>query len=457
MTCRNTGTRLDMPERCSVPGMRRIRLASILAALLLVGAAAPALAQGTVTVSIELAGNGTGTVVSEPAGISCPGTCSGAFAPGEPLTLVAAPDAGATFTGWGGACSGTDPCVLTPAEDVSVTARFADTYRVGAMIRGPGGGAFHGRWIVEPTPGPEQTVAEKAGRSERVTFAVRVVNDGAQVDDVLLQGTGDRGGTSVRYLEGDRDVTADVVAGTYTLSGLAPAEGVTLRLVVEVAPEAAISAERAWTIRATSAAEPEAVDAVRAEVTVVWRPVAFARAVGVTLVEPAREVVAVTYHESLFGSAAAQRPLGRLLINANPDKFDPPPETQGPDYIVMDSRGRPTPATSAADIVMEATTPARSPVSGRVMSVTPYRLYCSYPDVRVMIRPADDRARSVMVVHLVRVRVERGDVVVAGRTVLGRPRTFPFPYDTDDYVPGGHPHIHIEIERDGSSPLPGCR
>jgi hypothetical protein len=62
-----------------------------------------------------------------------------------------------------------------------------------------------------------------------------------------------------------------------------------------------------------------------------------------------------------------------------------------------------------------------------------------------------------MVVHLVRVRVERGDVVVAGRTVLGRPRTFPFPYDTDDYVPGGHPHIHIEIERDGSSPLPGCR
>jgi len=91
------------------------------------------------------------------------------------------------------------------------------------------------------------------------------------------------------------------------------------------------------------------------------------------------------------------------------------------------------------------------------MSVTPYRLYCSYPDVRVMIRPVDAPARSVMVVHLLGVRVGRGDRVEAGRTVLGRPRPFPFPYDTDDYVAGGHPHVHVEIERDGSSPLPGCR
>jgi len=123
----------------------------------------------------------------------------------------------------------------------------------------------------------------------------------------------------------------------------------------------------------------------------------------------------------------------------------------------MDSRGRPTPATSAADIVMRATTPVRSPVTGRVMSVTPYRLYCSYPDVRVMIRPADAPASSVMLVHLAGVRVDRGDRLIVGRTVIGRARPFPFPYDTDDYVPGGHPHVHVEIERDGSSPLPGCR
>lgn len=437
--------------------MRRLGSLCWMLAILVLASAAPALAQTVVIVSVELRGNGIGVVTSDPPGISCGTTCEATFETGGVVTLSAVPDPEAGFAGWGGACTGTDPCVLDLTADRSVTARFDDRHRPGLMIRGPGESSFRGRWIVEPVPGPRQTVAEQVGRGEQAAFTVRVVNDGIEPDDVVLTGTGDRGGTSVRYLADGDDVTEQVVAGTFELRGLAPGEAATLRVLVSVSAEAMIGADRAWTISGASLAEPEAVDAVRAEVRVVWRPVPFAKALGVTLVEPGSEILAVAYHESLFGSAAAMRPLGTVLVNANPQKFDPPPSTPGPGYIVMDSRGRPTPATSGADIVMRATTPARSPVTGRVMSVTPYRLYCSYPDVRVMIRPVDAPTRSVMVVHLLGVRVGRGDRVEAGRTVLGRPRPFPFPYDTDDYVAGGHPHVHVEIERDGSSPLPGCR
>jgi CSLREA domain-containing protein len=79
----------------------------------------------THTLSVALAGSGTGSVRG--AGITCPGTCSRTFAAGTPVTLLATPSAGSTFTGWGGACSGTATCVTTLNADTSVTATFATT------------------------------------------------------------------------------------------------------------------------------------------------------------------------------------------------------------------------------------------------------------------------------------------------------------------------------------------
>jgi hypothetical protein len=40
------------------------------------------------------------------------------------VTLTATPAAGSSFTGWGGACSGTGKCTLTMNSDKSVTAQF---------------------------------------------------------------------------------------------------------------------------------------------------------------------------------------------------------------------------------------------------------------------------------------------------------------------------------------------
>jgi hypothetical protein len=78
-----------------------------------------------VNLTVTLAGAGTGTVTSVPAGINCPGTCVAPYAPGTMVTLTATPTGGSSFTGWsGGGCSGTGTCVVTMAAATAVTATF---------------------------------------------------------------------------------------------------------------------------------------------------------------------------------------------------------------------------------------------------------------------------------------------------------------------------------------------
>jgi RHS repeat-associated protein len=81
----------------------------------------------TQTLTLDLAGSGTGTVSSNPAGISCTGaaqTCTAAFADSTVVTLTATPDSGQAFTGWSGACSGTGTCTVTLSAARYVAAHF---------------------------------------------------------------------------------------------------------------------------------------------------------------------------------------------------------------------------------------------------------------------------------------------------------------------------------------------
>jgi hypothetical protein len=86
------------------------------------GGTPPPMADLTVT----KAGAGSGTVASLPAGISCGSDCSHSYNEGTDVTLTASPDAGSTFAGWSGACSGTSDCNLDMDSDKSVTATFDD-------------------------------------------------------------------------------------------------------------------------------------------------------------------------------------------------------------------------------------------------------------------------------------------------------------------------------------------
>lgn len=77
------------------------------------------------TLTVSRAGTGSGTVTSNPAGISCGSTCSFDYGTGTSVTLTASATSGSTFAGWtGGGCAGTGTCTVTVNAATTVTATF---------------------------------------------------------------------------------------------------------------------------------------------------------------------------------------------------------------------------------------------------------------------------------------------------------------------------------------------
>lgn len=186
------------------------------------------------------------------------------------------------------------------------------------------------------------------------------------------------------------------------------------------------------------------------------RSQAFAEADGLMLERPAAKVDAYAYHESLFKTAVEMTPLGRAAV-IDTSAFIRLKPTSGPRYIVMASRNRGTGPTTAVDVVLPPGETIYSPVSGVVVDASEYRLYCRVPDHRVIIRPDASPNHRVVLFHLVDVHVRKGDVLIAGRSPVGRPHVFtPHNAQYDNYVRGDRPHVHIEVETFPSRPLPGC-
>ncbi|GAC1550745.1 MAG: hypothetical protein NVS3B10_13660 [Polyangiales bacterium] len=86
------------------------------------GDSAPAPVAGSVLLSVTVVG--TGRVVSQPAGIACPGQCSARFMPGTSVTLVSTPAEGWKLDSWTGACSGAGACAVTLAADTAITSKL---------------------------------------------------------------------------------------------------------------------------------------------------------------------------------------------------------------------------------------------------------------------------------------------------------------------------------------------
>ena len=107
------------------------------------------------TLTITGSGPGEGRVTADPAGIDCAldggaasGVCAAAFPSGTAVTLTATAGPGSTFAGWGGACRGTAPCVVTVAEAVGVSAMFD---REAATLTVTGAGDGDGAVAAAPT------------------------------------------------------------------------------------------------------------------------------------------------------------------------------------------------------------------------------------------------------------------------------------------------------------------
>jgi len=98
----------------------------------------------TLTVTVNNAGTGSGTVTSNDGGINnCGTSCSASYDSGTPVTLTARPATGSIFTGWSGcdAVSGTT-CTVTMNAARSVTASFApQRFTLTAAVNNVGGGS----------------------------------------------------------------------------------------------------------------------------------------------------------------------------------------------------------------------------------------------------------------------------------------------------------------------------
>jgi hypothetical protein len=163
---------------------------------------------------------------------------------------------------------------------------------------------------------------------------------------------------------------------------------------------------------------------------------------------PVDAPVAAAFHEASYRDAVRLRPLGVCRVCRNRWKYSPPdPLDRSLSYIVMDTRGRSQPATSAVDVVVRRRSEILSPIDGVVRRVKRYRLYGRYRDFRVEVRPEGVRRRRVVMLHLSHVRLRRGDRVEASVTPIGRARKLPFESQVDRYVPGRYPHVHLEVKR----------
>ncbi|MGH2691419.1 MAG: hypothetical protein ACRDHM_02845 [Actinomycetota bacterium] len=163
----------------------------------------------------------------------------------------------------------------------------------------------------------------------------------------------------------------------------------------------------------------------------------FALAESLPLVEPGAATIGYGYHQSLYRTAIALRPLVS--------------------HVVMGSRSRGTGATTSADVVVGSSARVSAPVTGQVVTVKRYLLYCERPDWKVVIKPRNDPTLRVLVLHLGRPSVKNGDEVTAGVSRIGRaPANDWADSQANRYFPERYPHVHVEVERDGASPTPGC-
>jgi len=78
----------------------------------------------TYSLNVMKNGTGSGGVASDPQGLDCGATCTKTFTAATRVTLTASAGPGSQFAAWGGACTGTAPCIVAMNSNNNVTATF---------------------------------------------------------------------------------------------------------------------------------------------------------------------------------------------------------------------------------------------------------------------------------------------------------------------------------------------
>lgn len=127
----------------------------------------------TFLLSVSKLSNGNGTVISSPSGINCGTKCNAPFILGANVTLTATPASGSIFSGWSGACSGTNAtCSVAMNKPQSVTATFSTITAPGTVVEYYNPDLDH--YFVAADPGEQIFVDSGAvGRWQRTGITYR--------------------------------------------------------------------------------------------------------------------------------------------------------------------------------------------------------------------------------------------------------------------------------------------
>jgi uncharacterized repeat protein (TIGR02543 family) len=89
--------------------------------------------------SVIVTKNGNGAITGANGKINCGGSCSTTTNLGDLVTLTENPASNAAFTGWGGACAGTQPtCTIAVNDQMNVTANFTTIFTLSIGRGGSG-------------------------------------------------------------------------------------------------------------------------------------------------------------------------------------------------------------------------------------------------------------------------------------------------------------------------------
>lgn len=170
---------------------------------------------------------------------------------------------------------------------------------------------------------------------------------------------------------------------------------------------------------------------------------------GLSLSLPAKagSVIAVGFHEAERKEAYAFNPAGNCFNKETTTTVRGAVlESGNPVMFIMNSRGRGTAATTAADIAMVPNANVYSPVDGVVTLVKTYELYSKITDYHIEIQPDGFPDLRVVLIHMDDIQIVEGQRVKRRETHIGRMRSLPqINSQILRYLPERADHIHMQI------------
>jgi CSLREA domain-containing protein len=126
-----------------------------------------------------------------------------------------------------------------------------------------GKGKLIGNNIYNAT-GANQTKSGRAAKGSTITFGISIQNDGGTAAAFTVVATGDATSMyTVKYFRGTTDITAAVIAGTYTTPSLPPGSAILIKAKVKVNSTATAGSSVTRLVAITSQVDSSVLDAVK--------------------------------------------------------------------------------------------------------------------------------------------------------------------------------------------------